>query len=97
MFLSELYVISDDDPDPIIDWWIEDLSLYASDKEILLAGAGLSTAIIEAAQSLLHTQFPHLAGFQSTLLGSDLKFKPFSKEVASVQILNTGIYPVSFL
>ena len=87
--IKEPYKITDDDPDPVFNWWIESLHLFISDKKVI-ANAGLTTAIIDAAQSLLSAQFPNVAGFQSTVYGQDLKYKPFSGQLPSVQLLNTG-------
>ena len=85
-----MHVVSDSDPDPNSDWWIKGLHLYASDKQVLEQDAELTDAIVNAAQSLLSTQFPHISGFQSTLLGINLHFKSFARGVQSLQILNTG-------
>ena len=29
-------VLSDSDPDPVCEWWIEDLNLYSVDYEVLI-------------------------------------------------------------
>lgn len=71
-------------------WWIKELQLYESDREMLLDDVAISDAIINAAQKLLKSQYPDFAGFQSTLLGGSLEFRPISRGWKSVQILNTG-------
>ena len=75
----------------MINWWIEALGLYDSDKEVLLSQSELTDNIINAAQILLRAQFPSVGGFQNTLLGNKLQFKPVSKETSSIQIHHTGI------
>ena len=85
----DVCVISDNDPDPVLNWWIKSLYLYESDKRIIDEGKELSDSIVNAAQSLLSKQFPQFAGFQNTVLGENLKFKSVAR-VKSVQILNSG-------
>ena len=62
------------------------------EKEKLLGDHELSDVVINAAQSLLQRQCPHLSGFQNTLLSQGLKFRPISNRRESAQILNTGKY-----
>lgn len=88
---DEPVVVSDSDSDPLINWWIEALGLHDTDREILLSQSELTDNIINAAQILLSTQFPSIGGFQNTLLGSKLQFKPVSREISSIQIHHTGI------
>ena len=71
-------------------WWIRELHLYQRDKDTLSNDVELSDAIVNAAQSLLKSQYPDFSGFQSTLLSEGLKFTPISRSVNSVQILHTG-------
>ena len=78
---DEPIVVSDSDPDPLINWWIEALGLYDTDKKILLSHSELTDSIINAAQILLRAQFPSISGFQNTLFGSKLRFKPVSREI----------------
>lgn len=85
-------VISDGDADLNAKWWLEDLHLYESDRDDLLNGLELSDAVINASQCIMKRQFSHIQGFQSTLLSQNLKFKPFSRGIGSVQILNAGMY-----
>ena len=88
---APVLTISDSDTDVIIDWWIKELSLYDTDKAILESeDEDLTDSIINASQALLKAQFPSYDGFQSTLLGESLKFRPLSRAYNSVQILNTG-------
>lgn len=82
--------ISDSDPDPVCDWWIQPLGLYWDDKTALLSQGELTDNIINAAHTLLSLQFPHIAGLQNTLLGHHLDFMPTSSDLYSVQILHTG-------
>ena len=56
-------------------WWIKDLNLYIADKNHLESGSEVSDNVINAADTLLSQQFPHIHGFQNTLLGYCLKFK----------------------
>ena len=83
--------VSDSDTDPVVNWWIEDLCLYETDKEVLLSQRELTDNIINAAQALLSTQFPTIGGFQNTLSGNKLKFKPVPREISSIQIHHTGM------
>ena len=48
--------------------WLKDLSLFFSDKKDIESGDWISDAVINAAQRLLHNQFPYYDGFQSSLL-----------------------------
>ena len=70
-------------------WWIKDLNLYIADKNHLESGSEVSDNVINAAHTLLSQQFPHIHGFQNTLLGYRLKFKVVPR-IPSVQILHTG-------
>ena len=89
---SEPILVSDNDPDPDINWWIQDLFLNQRDREVLQTGKELTDNIINAAQTLLSEQHPSLKGFQSTCLGHHLDFKPISRDVPSIQVLHTGLY-----
>lgn len=46
--------------------WISDLHLFKEQEAQLLQGMWLDDAVINAARTLLKTQFPTLSGFQST-------------------------------
>ena len=46
---SEPVLVSDNDPDPDINWWIQDLFLNQRDREVLQAGKELTDNIINAA------------------------------------------------
>ena len=87
---GDILIVSDNDPDPDLHWWIKALMLYEDDKEILLGDKEVTDGIINAAQSLLSVQFQHIAGFQDTILGHNLNFKSVDPNVSSVQILHTG-------
>lgn len=87
---DEAVYVSDSDPDPMVNWWIKALGLYESDKEVLLSQSELTDSIVNATQVLLSTQFPAIGGFQNTLLGNKLQFKPVSRETSSIQIHHTG-------
>ena len=85
--------VSDSDPDPEYDWWIQDLNLEQSDLHILSCDQELNDKLINAAQTLLSRQYPTVSGFQSTLLGTKLGFKPIDSDAAlGVQIFHTGKY-----
>jgi len=84
-------VISDSDPDPVYEWWIQDLNLLKVDRDVLTDGMELTDNLINATLVLLGAQFPKLDGFQNTILGHHLDFKRVSDSRPSVQILHTGI------
>ena len=65
---SEPVLVSDNDPDPDINWWIQDLFLNQRDREVLQAGKELTDNIINAAQTLLSEQYPNLKGFKVHVL-----------------------------
>ena len=90
-------VLSDSDPDPVCEWWIEDLNLYSVDYGVLIHGKELNDSLINAAQVLLDAQFPNIEGFQNTIWGYDLDFKPVTSCKPSVQILHTGMLHINFL
>ena len=73
---SEPTEISDSDPDPVYDRWIQALGLYQDDKTALLSQGELTDNIINAVHTLLSLLFPCIAGLQ---------------DICSVQILHTGI------
>jgi hypothetical protein len=87
---SDPIEIYDFDPDPVYDWWIQGLGLYQDDKTALLSQGELTENIINSVHTLLSLQFPHIAGFQDTLLGHHLNYTPVSSDGYSVQILHTG-------
>lgn len=89
--VDELILVSDSDPDPVCDWWNEDLNLYNVDYEVLTYGKELNDNLINAAQVLLDAQFPNIEGFQNTVWGHHLDFKPVTFGKPSVQILHTGM------
>ena len=70
--------------------WIKNLNLLESDKNCLETGADLSDKVINAAQTLLNLHFPHVSGFQNTLLGEKLKFSSISN-FPTLQIIHTGM------
>ena len=72
------------------NWWLRHLNLTSHDHQCLRDGIDLSDVVINSAQGLLKQQFPNMFGFQNTLLGEKLKFKPFCSTASSVQILHTG-------
>ena len=75
-------------------WWIKEHNLYIADKECIENGSEVSDNVINAAQTLLKHQFPHILGFQNTLLGYSVKFLSISN-VPAVQILHTGTCIIS--
>ena len=78
--------MSDSDSGPLIKWWIDDLGLYDTDKEILLSQSELTDNIINAAQILLSVQFSSIGGFQNTLLGSKLQFNPLYARILEAKL-----------
>ena len=91
---KEEIVISDSDPDPVYNWWIEELGLYECDRDALSNGE-LTDSIINVAQTILSIQFDRIDGFQSTILVHRLKFRPLSPDKHSVQILHTDFILLS--
>ena len=78
------------DPYHCDELWIKNLNLFKSDKKCLESDADVSDKVINAAQALLHLQFPHVSGFQNTLLGEKLKFSSISN-FPILQIIHTGM------
>ena len=78
-------MVSDNDPNPDINWWIQDLFLNRRDCEVLPTGKELTVNVINAAETLLSEQYPGLKDFQSTYLGHHLD-KHF--------VLHTGLYTI---
>ena len=68
--------------------WIPDLNLFSEDKEIFLSDSWLNDRLINAAQKLLQAAFPHIPGFQCTLLGQALAFDVECGEF--IHILHNG-------
>ena len=57
----------------------------------IVQGRHLTDTIINAAQSLISSQYPSVNGFQDTILGPNLLFKQVPADCRSVQILHTGV------
>ena len=74
------------------DWWIKDLNLKESHRVLLLNGSDLDDTLINAAHSLLSSQFSEIEGFQNTILAYNLQFQPVSNATLSIQILHAGTY-----
>ena len=70
------------------NYWVKELLLHENHNQLLMDGSELNDSIIVAGQSLLAKQFPHINGFQDTILINGLKFLPVPKD--GVQILHTG-------
>ena len=88
---SNPVVISDKSPiKDENDWWIKNLKLKESDRVLLLNGSDLNDTLINAAHSLLSSQFSEIEGFQNTILVYNLKFQPVSNTTLSIQILHAG-------
>ena len=58
---------------------------------LLLNGSDLNDNLINAAHSLLSSQFKEIEGFQNTILSHHLKFHPVSNSALSIQILHAGM------
>ena len=70
-------------------FWIKELNLLESDREILLNRTGLLTdSIIDAAQKLLKQAFPTLSGLQSVNCGLTMNFDIEPAEF--VQVIHNG-------
>ncbi|XP_019851197.1 PREDICTED: uncharacterized protein LOC109581489 isoform X16 [Amphimedon queenslandica] len=79
-----------DKEDAYLDqWWIKDLKLYNADKESLKSTVPLTDNIINAAQVLLKLQYPHISGWQDTLLEKKMNFDVISSYPA-IQLLFVG-------
>ena len=65
---------------------MKDLQLYPVDKDSLNQGNWLTDSVINAAQTLLKQQFPHVGGLQEVVLADTLAFEIQGGEF--VQILN---------
>ena len=85
-----VHVLSDHDNTTSTDYWIKQLHLYTADYEALRAKE-ITGNIVNAAQSVLKTQFPLVQGMQDTVLAHHLKFRPVNPDKLSVQVLHTGI------
>ena len=71
--------------------WIPDLNLFSEDKEILLSESRLNDRLINAAQKLLQAAFPHIPGFQCTLLGQALAMMLSVESLYRSSIMDRGI------
>ena len=71
---------------PPIKFWIKDLCLFPSDKQVLLNGDWLTDAIITAGQKLLLADYPHVGGLQPACLAQKFQFNV--QRGNFVQILN---------
>ena len=85
MVISDKSPIKDEN-----DWWIKNLKLKESDRVLLLNGSDLNDTLINAAHSLLSSQFSEIEGFQNTILVYNLKFQPVFNTTLSIQILHAG-------
>ena len=83
--------ISSDEDDASSNAWLQtgNCQLKEDEKAILASkDMWLNDLIINAAQYLMAKQFPHIGGFQDTVLQSNLSFTVQNGEF--VQILNKG-------
>ena len=74
-------------------YWVKELLLFESHYQLLNNGSELNDSIIAAGQSLLAKQFPHVNGFQDTILINGLKF--LSKKMVfrfCIQVSDKGQY-----
>ena len=69
-------------------YWIQELTLFPSDKKSLINSRWLSNALINAGQKLLKDAYPHISGLQPTLLGMTLAFKVQSEQFVQVLHIN---------
>ena len=67
-------------------YWIEELSLYETDREFLDNGEWLSDAVVNASQNLLKKSYPRIGGLQPTTLGVISQFNV--QKTKFVQILH---------
>ena len=58
--------------------------------DLLVEGNTLGDSTINTVQKILMIQFPLISGFQNTLLGQKLQFKPVIVKDFAVQVLHTG-------
>ena len=69
-------------------YWIQELTLFPSDKNSLINGSWLSDALITAGQKLLKDAYPHIGGLQPTILGMTLAFEVQRKQFVQVLHIN---------
>ena len=67
---------------------MEDLGLYQADKLCLTNGKWITDNVINAAQRMLRTSYPHIGGLQDTALAETLSFDIQRGEF--VQVLNVS-------
>ena len=67
--------------------WIYGLTM--KDREILVNGEWLTDDLIDATQSLIKRQFPHVCGLQNVALGRVLSFN-INSDREFIQILHLG-------
>ena len=70
----------------VTKYWLKDLHLYPGDKDSLSWETWLTDSVINAAQTLLKHQFPHVGGLQEAVIADTLAFE--IQRGKFVQILN---------
>lgn len=75
------------------DAWIPDLNLKKVHRFMLQNDEPLDDCVIQAAQTLLHRQFPHIEGLQPTIYSQKLMdFKELREGSENIQIHHTGAF-----
>ena len=69
-------------------YWIQELTLFPSDRKSLINGRWLNDAVITAGQKLLKDAYPHIGGLQPTILGMTLAFEVQRGEFLQVLHIN---------
>ena len=59
----------------VTEYWLKDLLLYPFEKNSLSQGNWLTDSVINAAQTLLKQQFPHVGGLLEAVLADTLGFE----------------------
>ena len=86
MHIHVYIIFNSIDANKSVTVWIPNLHLGSEQKVILQRRLWLDDVIINAAQNLLHQQFPNISGLQSTILASAHKGKTL--DGGAVQILH---------
>jgi hypothetical protein len=73
-------------------YWITQLHLKESDRDILEENKELNDRLMDAASVLLKRKFPEVQGLQSTLLiGNSQHCMQFGNRIDSMQLIHQGI------
>lgn len=94
---SDEIVISDTEVQDDTSPWVSSCNLYEKDKHILKSeNSWINDNIINAAQSLLHKQFPTISGFQDTQYSKNLGFQVERKPFIQILHVNENHWVTAF-